>query len=363
MTILDRFRQAVAAGALKADHGQETAAAALQRLNDALAVYRPPRRFSLPRAAPRGLYLWGEVGRGKSMLMDMFFEGAAARAKRRVHFNEFMAEAHVLLHEERRHGHSRDPIVPVAKRLAQGAVLLCFDEFQVDDVADAMILGRLFEQMFARGSVVVATSNIEPDRLYTGGLNRQLFLPFIALIKQRMEVVGLNGNIDHRRGLDTGRASYFTPLGQEADDAMDEAWRILTGGAEGERLTLPHLGRQLEIARAANGAARFCFAELCVKPLAANDYLTLAKAFHTVLIDHIPVMAERDEAKRFVLLIDTLYDRGVRLICSAAAPPQGLCPEGAGAHVFRRTVSRLLEMQGAAYIARARPWAGACSGT
>ncbi len=355
MSLLDRFRKAVSSGALKADEGQKAAAEKLHALSRRLAGYRPPGRFSW-RRPPRGLYLWGDVGRGKSMLMDMFFDNAALRAKRRVHFNAFMAEAHALLHEERRRGRSRDPIVPVAKQLAQDAALLCFDEFQVDDVADAMILGRLFEQLWSRGSVVVATSNIEPNGLYMGGLNRQLFLPFIALIEKRMNVVGLNGELDYRHGFEADGAAYFTPLGDEADAAMDEAWRVLTDGATAEEMTLTVLGRKLKVPRAANGVARFSFEELCVKPLAAADYLTVAKNFHTVLIDRIPVMGrtQHDEARRFTLLIDTLYDENVRLVCSAAAPPQELYPAGDGAQAFRRTVSRLLEMQSAAYISKTK---------
>lgn len=351
MSLLDQFRQAVAAGALKADQGQDAAAEKLQILANALSIYRPSGLLWRP-APPRGLYLWGDVGRGKSMLMDMFFDHAAVRAKRRVHFNAFMAEAHALLHDERRHGHSRDPLVPVAKHLAKGATLLCFDEFQVDDVADAMILGRLFEQLFARGSVIVATSNIEPDKLYLGGLNRQLFLPFIAQLKERMDVVGLSGQLDYRRGLDTGGSAYFWPLGPAADAAMDEAWRMAANGAEETEVALPVLGRQLRIPRAATGAARLSFDDLCALPLAAPDYLTLAKHFHTVLIDHIPVLdaMRRDDARRFVLLIDTLYDARIRLICSAAAPPAELCPVGDAAIAFRRAASQLLEMQSDAYI-------------
>jgi cell division protein ZapE len=355
MSLLDRFRQAVARGALKADQGQEAAAEKLQTLSNTLAVYRA-QRFALSRTAPRGLYLWGDVGRGKSMLMDMFFENVAVSAKRRVHFNAFMRDAHALLHEERRHKHSRDPLVPVAKRLAEGATLLCFDEFQVEDVADAMILGRLFEQLFARGSVVVATSNIEPDKLYWGGLNRQLFLPFIAEIKERMEIVGLNGNLDYRLGFRPDGGAYFTPLGCEADAAMDQAWQVLTNGAIGREMRLPVLGRHLTIRCAAKGVARFTFDELCGRPLAGADYLAAANAFHTVLIDRIPALdaAQHDEARRFVLLIDTLYDAGIRLICSAATPAQDLYLVQGGVRVFGRTISRLLEMQSEAYISKAK---------
>ena len=355
MSLLDRFRKAVASGALKADEGQKIAAENLHALSRKLAGYRPPGRFSL-RRPPRGIYLWGDVGRGKSMLMDMFFEEVAMRAKRRIHFNEFMGQTHELLHEERRRGRTRDPIVPVAKQLARDAALLCFDEFQVDDVADAMILGRLFEQLWSRGSVIVVTSNIEPGRLYMGGLNRQLFLPFIAMIEKRMNVLGLNGDLDYRHGFEADGAAYFTPLGDDAEAAMDDAWRVLTEGAAARETALTVLGRKFKVPRAAKGVARFSFADLCVKALAAADYLAVAKNFHAVLIDHIPVMgaAQRDEARRFTLLIDTLYDENVRLVCSAEAPAPELYPAGDGAQAFKRTVSRLLEMQSAAYISKVK---------
>lgn len=345
MTVLTRFREDVARGKLLPDAGQESAALRLTRLAEEIQTWRPGFfRRGLP---PRGVYLWGEVGRGKSMLMDLFFEAVDIGAKRRVHFNAFMAEVHALLHELRRQEHVHDPLPAVAKTLEQR--LLCFDEFQVEDVADAMILGRLFEHLFARGTVIVATSNTPPDRLYQHGLNRQLFLPFIALIKQRMEVVSLSGH-DHRRGLE-GEHYY---VGDGADAAMDKAWAALGGTQEVAR-TLTVLGRPLAVPRAANGAARFSFRQLCEEPLGPADYLKLAECFHTILIDHIPILgtARRDAARRFTLLIDTLYDRRVRLICSAEAEPDGLNP--GGEESFGRTVSRLLEMRSNAYIAKGKP--------
>ena len=346
MGFLEQFRQAVASGALKADDGQEVAAQRLQALCEALAGYRLPRGFAKARA-PRGLYIWGDVGRGKSMLMDMFSQNAPVRPKRRVHFNAFMGEAHARLHEVRRTA-ARDPIAVVAQAMAREAALLCFDEFQVSDVADAMILGRLFEHLFARGVVVVATSNTAPDALYQGGLNRQLFLPFIALMQTRMDVLSLNGEVDYRRALGAAEGSYHSPLTAESDAAMDNAFATLTGGIVAKEAELSVLGRHYQIGRAANGAARFSFDELCKAALGAGDYVAIAQSFRCVLIDHIPVMAG-DEAKRFTLLIDTLYDQGVRLVCSAAAPPDSLC-QGDG---FARTASRLLEMQSDAYISRA----------
>ncbi|MBU6297786.1 MAG: AFG1 family ATPase [Alphaproteobacteria bacterium] len=357
MNFLKRFRQAVASGALKADASQEAAARMLHALSRALARYR--RRgllFFLRPKPPRGLYLWGDVGRGKSMLMDMFFERAAVRLKRRVHFNAFMGEIHAHLNEIRREGRESDHIKPVAQRIAEDVALLCFDEFQVTDVADAMILGRLFEQLFARGVVVVATSNTEPDRLYQGGLNRQLFLPFVALIKEKMTVVSLNGDRDYRSNLDVSDMAYFTPLGSQTDAAMDEAWRQLTGGAAGKPAHLRVLGRRLHVPCAAGNVARFAFVDLCAAALGAADYLAVTRAYHTVLIDHIPAMKpeQRDQARRFTLLIDTLYDESVRLVCSAEVPAEQLYPEGEGADAFQRTVSRLLEMQSHGYIAKAK---------
>lgn len=341
---LERFRGAVATGQLKADPAQEAAAHKLAELARQIAVW-PSGPFGLLRSPPRGLYLWGDVGRGKSMLMDMFFESVMAVSKRRVHFNAFMADVHKRLAEARRL--ARDPIVSVGAVLARHAKLLCFDEFQVGDVADAMILGRLFEQLFARGVVIVATSNTPPERLYEGGLNRQLFLPFIDVIRERLDVVGINGEVDYRTGLDGD--AYHTGPGAAA--AMDAAWRAM-GPEHATSLTV--LGRTLPVPRAAGRAARFSFAELCARPLAGADYLAIAEAYDTVLIDGIPALepARRDEARRFTLLIDTLYDRGVKLICSAEVPPEGIYPAGDGADAFRRTASRLLEMRSTAYIRR-----------
>ncbi len=355
MTLFDRYRAAVSRGELKDDAAQHAAAEKLQALARGLARYRPgPRLFFKPKPPPRGVYIWGDVGRGKSMLMDLFFAEARVAAKRRVHFNAFMVETHAKIHAERQLAESDDPIPPVARAIAEGARLLCFDEFQVGDVADAMILGRLFEQLFARGVVIVATSNTAPLHLYEGGLNRQLFLPFIAQIEQRLDIVELDGDTDYRLRRLSGLNIYLQPLGVEADAAMDAAWRRLTDSRSGAAQTLSVLGRSLAIPQAARGVARFSFYDLCARPLAAADYLAIARSFHTVLIDHIPKLgpAKRDEARRLVVLIDTLYDEGVKLICSAEAPPEQLYPSGDGADAFRRTVSRLHEMQSADYLKR-----------
>jgi cell division protein ZapE len=265
-----------------------------------------------------------------------------------------MVETHAKIHAERQRAGSDDPIPPVARAIAEEARLLCFDEFQVGDVADALILGRLFEQLFARGVVIVATSNTAPELLYEGGLNRQLFLPFIAEIKERLDVVELDGGIDYRLQRLSGLNIYLQPLGAEADVAMDAAWQRLTDTKRGATQTLRVLGRTVTIPQAAKGVARFNFGDLCAKPLAAADYLAIAHGFHTVLLDHIPKLepAQRNEARRFVVLIDTLYDEGVKLICSAAAPPEQLYKTGDGAEAFRRTVSRLHEMQSADYLKR-----------
>ena len=355
MSLLERYRGAVAQGELKKDAAQERAAAKLATLAKALKSYRPGRSlFFGVRTPPRGLYLWGDVGRGKSMLMDLFFSEAPVAQKRRIHFNEFMVETHAAIHAERQRAGSGDPIPPVARGIAEAARLLCFDEFQVTDVADAMILGRLFEQLFERGVVVVATSNTPPDRLYEGGLNRRLFLPFIEEIKLRLEVVELDGVVDYRLHRISGLSVYLWPLGPKADAAMDAAWFKLTDRKQGAPQNLTILGRALRVPQAAKGVARFEFADLCAQPLAGADYLAVARAFHTVLIDHIPRLGpnQRNEARRFVLLIDTLYDEGVKLICSAETPPEALYVDGDGADAFRRTVSRLHEMQSDDYLKR-----------
>jgi len=355
MSLLTRYRAAIAKGELKDDGAQERAVARLQTLARALKSYRPGRRlFFGANPPPRGLYLWGDVGRGKSMLMDLFFDEAPVAAKIRVHFNEFMAQTHARIHEERQRAGSSDPIPPVAHRIAQTARLLCFDEFQVSDVADAMILGRLFEQLFERGVVIVATSNTPPDRLYEGGLNRPLFVPFIEAFRQRLDIVELNGPVDYRLHRLAGHSVYLHPLGPQADAAMDAVWLRLTDRKLGAPMNLTVLGRALLVPQAARGVARFGFDELCARPLAGADYLAIAHAFHTVLIDHIARLAadQRNEARRFILLIDTLYDEGVKLICSADAPPEELYAVGDGTEAFRRTVSRLHEMQSEDYLKR-----------
>ena len=346
------YRAALASGELRPDAAQEKAARKLTALAQLLEKKRGFSLFGRKAEAPKGLYIWGDVGRGKTLLMDFFFEEARLEKKRRAHFNSFMVDVHARIHAERQRAGSSDPIPVVAKALAEDARLLCFDEFQVTDVADAMILGRLFDRLFAEGVTIVATSNTPPDRLYEGGLNRQLFLPFIEEIKQRLEVVALNGPADYRLERIAGLNVYLTPLGPEADAAMDGAWRRLTDCSQGKPMTLTVLGRKLAVPQAARGVARFSFEALCAQPLAAADYLAIAEHFHTLLLDHIPLLTPdmRNEARRFVLLIDTLYDEGVKLVCSAAARPAELYPQGDGADAFRRTASRLAEMQSEDYL-------------
>jgi cell division protein ZapE len=348
------YDDALAKGELKADTAQSAAARKLSELARALGKKPGFSLFRKSIAPPKGLYIWGDVGRGKTMLMDFFFEDPAIAKKRRAHFNRFMMDVHARIHAERQRAGSSDPIPVVARDLAEEARLLCFDEFQVTDVADAMILGRLFDRLFQEGVIIVATGNTAPDRLYEGGLNRQLFLPFIEEIKQRLDVIELNGPADYRLQRIAGLNVYLTPLGPEADAAMDAAWRRLTDCAHGKPCSLTVLGRKLPVPQAARGVARFSFDELCDRPLAAGDYLAIAEEFHAVLIDRIPVMTDNmhNVARRFTLLIDSLYDEGVKLICSAAVPADRLYPSGIASEAFRRTASRLAEMQSEDYLKR-----------
>jgi cell division protein ZapE len=352
--LLTRYRKSVSRGELRADAAQEKAVHRLQELARALAQKRGFSFFRKPPEPAKGLYIWGDVGRGKTLLMDLFFEEAVAAKKRRAHFNRFMMDVHARIHAERQKHGSGDPIPLVARAIAEQARLLCFDEFQVSDVADAMILGRLFDRLFAEGVTIVATSNTPPDLLYEGGLNRQLFLPFIEEIKQRLDVIALNGPTDYRLQRISGLNVYLTPLGPQADAAMDAAWQRLTDSRRGKSAKVAVLGRQVRVPQAARGVARFAFEELCDRPLAAADYLAIAQEFHTILIDHIPVMTDNmhNVARRFTLLIDTLYDEGVKLICSAAAAPDQLYPAGIASDAFRRTASRLAEMQSEDYLKR-----------
>jgi cell division protein ZapE len=373
--VRSRYDELVAAGAIERDPAQVEAVARL----DELALHLARRSDARPRRtgffgklfgdgadadpAPRGLYVWGEVGRGKTMLMDLFFEALPVTAKRRAHFHAYMADVHERIHAWRQklkagEVSGDDPIKPVAAALAEEATVLCFDEFAVTDIADAMILGRLFTALFGHGVVVVATSNVPPEGLYRDGLNRALFLPFIKLLAERTEVLRLEARTDFRLEKIGDSPVYFTPLGDEADAAMDDLFRRLTGGAPARAATLMVLGHVVEVPAQAAGVARFGFADLCTKPLAASDFLAIARAYHTVFVDGIPrlVHERRNEARRFILLIDVLYERHVRLVASAEAPPDELYAGEAGAETFEfaRTASRLHEMSSREYWASSR---------
>jgi cell division protein ZapE len=363
-TVNQRYEHLVDAGAISRDSAQEQVVGALDRLIDALGANRLARKSSAlgwlfakkPEAASvRGLYIHGGVGRGKTMLMDMFYELAPTRRKRRVHFNDFMADAHDRIQKHRqarKEGLVRedDPIPPVAKTLADQARLLCFDEFTVTDIADAMIVSRLFSALFANGVTLVATSNVAPDDLYRDGLNRDLFLPFVATLKRHSDVLSLGGDTDYRLAKVNRIPVYLTPISAETDREMDKIWAAVTAGAATKPESIAIKSRKIEIPQASDHAARFSFADLCEQPLAAREYLAIAGRFDTIFIDRVPVLDQslRNPTKRFILLIDTLYDRHMRIFVSADVSPDKLYAGRIGAteaFEFDRTASRLIEMQ------------------
>jgi len=352
-TLTDIYEARVAAGTLRADPAQHSILPALEDLRlwlEAQGERRAPGLLSMFRRAtdaPLGMYIWGGVGRGKSMLMDLFVEATLTPAKRRVHFHAFMQEVHHGMHAARKTG-AEDPLAPVAEALVNDLRLLAFDEMQITDITDAMIVGRLFEKLFAGGVVVVTTSNRPPEDLYKDGLSRDRFLPFIDLLQTRCQVVELESPTDYRQHRLQGAQVYFHPAGT-AKGLIAGIWADLTGGAEGQVLRLTVNGRNVDLPRFANGIGRASFWELCARPLGPADFLAIAHAVRVLILEDIPQMSSTNynEAKRFVILIDALYEARVKLVASAADVPERLYLEGAGSFEFERTASRLREMQAA----------------
>jgi cell division protein ZapE len=375
-SLAHRYRALVEGGGIRRDAAQEKAVAALDRLIGEISSSRLAAKSSAlgwlfarrqDRKPVKGLYIHGGVGTGKTMLMDMFFELVPSRRKRRAHFNDFMADVHDRIDAHRKalkRGEAKgdDPIPPVAASIAEEARVLCFDEFAVTDIADAMILSRLFSALFSRGVVLVATSNVAPGDLYRDGLNRQLFLPFIDLLEEHVQVLLLDSGVDYRQEKLSRLPVYLTPLGIETDRRMEEAWKIAVNGGNEAPVDLTVKGRVVHVPRAVRDVARFSFAELCEQAHGARDFLAIADRFHTIFVDHIPILeqARRNETKRFILLIDTLYDRHARIVVSAEAVPGKLYAgrTGTEAFEFERTASRLVEMQSREWLKTAGRQAG-----
>ncbi len=349
-TLTDIYEDRVNQGELHRDPAQEAVLALFDTVAETLR--KPVKkglfgRFGKSAEPVKGLYLYGGVGRGKSMLMDLFFDGVEEPRKRRVHFHAFMQEIHALMHEARQKG-VEDAIVPVAEDVIKSSRLLCFDEMQITDITDAMIVGRLFEKLFEAGVVIVTTSNRHPDDLYKDGLNRNLFLPFISMIKDRMEVYNLDSETDHRQNRLQGHKTYFAPIDEAAEMAIQRVWTDVAG-TKREPLILHHKSREIVLPAFHNGVAMATFRDLCGQPLGPGDYLAISKAIRVLILKDIPRLSKEraNEAKRFVTLIDALYEAGVTFIASAAAEPEQLYEAGTGAFEFERTASRLREMMSA----------------
>jgi cell division protein ZapE len=350
MGLFQTYETGIAAGQTKRDTAQIAVVLKLEALSIHLNQGSKPDNFfkrlfaSSIKPTPRGLYIYGEVGRGKTFLMDLFFDSVSAVPKHRIHFHAFMQDVHI----KRASTKSKNVIADIADELSSKAKLLCLDEMQISDIADAMIIGRLFEALYARGVCIVTTSNLPPNGLYKEGLNRQLFIPFIEWMNEHLDIVHMGDSVDYRLGRMASRQTYLV---RNNTSEMNDIWDELTDHSAGEPIAIEVLGRKLIVPKAAHGCARFTFAELCENPLAAPDYLALARKFRTIFIDEVPVIkaSNRNEAKRFILMIDTFYDSRLKLVISAAAPPEKLYPTGQHAKEFARTVSRLKEMQSASW--------------
>ncbi|MEZ2129898.1 MULTISPECIES: cell division protein ZapE [unclassified Sinorhizobium] len=370
LSVSEQLKSLTVSGSLQVDSAQMEVAGYLDRVLADLKQRRPAAKSSAlgwlfanrkkPTDTTKGLYIHGSVGRGKTMLMDMFFALAPCKRKRRAHFHEFMADVHnrIARHRQRlKDGETKqaDPVPPVAADLFAEAELLCFDEFTVTDIADAMILSRLFSELFSKGCVLVATSNVEPDNLYRDGLNRGLFLPFIDLLKRHLNIVTLDSPTDYRMEKLDSQPVYLTPIDRRTDMAMDASWAHALHGRKAQPMDIAMKGRKIHVPLAADRMARFSFADLCDQPLGAADFLAIAERFDTIFLDHIPLLSptKRNQTKRFIILVDTLYDQGVRLYATAAAMPEELLIERRGTEGFEfdRTVSRLFEMRSADYLA------------
>lgn len=367
-SVQQSYLEKVGTGELQIDPVQVELAARLDTLIERLANKSLSKKSSSlgwlfakkAKAEPIvGLYIWGSVGRGKSMLMDLFFSLLVNKAKRRVHFHEFMADVQERIYAHRqayKAGETKeeDPIPPVARALAADASVLCFDEFTVTDIADATILGRVFKGLYEAGTVVVATSNVAPDDLYKDGLNRSLFLPFIEILKDNCEVYELDARTDYRLEKLSDAPVYIAPLGKKAEIAFENQWLGMTAGLEVKSGEVERKGRTIKVPLCANGIARFTYEDLCDAPLGAADYLAIGEKFHTFFVQSVPIMnvSVRNQAKRFILLIDALYDQKKRLIISADANPHALYQGASGteAFEFQRTASRLIEMQSTEYL-------------